>query len=152
MLNFTTPSLAQTLLTPQLDGPDLYVTSTIVAASLNTFTTKADGSVMTINPRFTHAWHAGETATPFAITVRHQDGTVRADMVSATFTLVNALTGVKLIDAQPCEPVLAGVLAYRPTAPELASPCLFRAQYKATLDTGHVLPTFIVEGEILANL
>lgn len=105
-----------------------------------------------INPRFGYTWHIGETAIPFAITVRHRDGSARTDIASATFTLVNRANDTKLIDAQACQVVANGVLSYKPAAPEMATACLFLAQYSATLATGETLPTLHVEGEIEANL
>lgn len=169
MVTFTTPSIVRTtigfLLTFEdgeltVSGDDLIVadstgdtTVSVVraAADLN-IVCRQDGSIMSINKRFGTPWHTGETASPFAITVRHYDGTVRSDIVSATFTLVNRADSTKLIDAEDCQLVSAGVLSYRPIAEQMDTACLFLAQYTATLDTGYVLPTIFIEGEIEESL
>lgn len=127
------------------------ITFLVDAPTVTIVTRQSEGAVA-IHPRFGYTWHVGETASPFAITVRHQDGTARTDIAFATFTLTNRVTGTKLIDAQSCQIVADGVLSYRPTALEMATACLFLAQYRATLATGEVLPTLQVEGEIEANL
>lgn len=134
-----------------VDGSVGELAALVAAAPVN-FVTRKNGSIMAINARFPQAWHTGETATAFAITVRHYDGTARDDIASATFTLVNRANNAKLIDSQACQTVANGILSYRPSAPEMATACLFLAQFTATLDTGYVLPTIYIEGEIEASL
>ena len=108
---------------------------------------------MAINKRFDHVWHVGETATPFTLTMRDANGAARADIASATFTLVNRDTGVVIVDAEACQSVAGGVLTYRPSAPEMATACRFLAQFTATLSvSGLVEPDIHIEGEIEASL
>jgi hypothetical protein len=141
-------------------GPALYIASptgsTIITEVIDAgdplFVTRDDGSIMALHSTITRPWHVGETATPFAITIRHQDGALRDDIETATFTLVNRANNAKLIDAGQCQYAANGVLSYRPTADEMATACLFRAQFTATLTTGYVLPLMLIEGEIEASL
>jgi len=167
-MNFITPSAVRTWLgsflmfegseLTHVDDPlfvedaDGEVITRVVVTAPVTFVTREDGSPVALRKAFTKPWHTGETATPFSITVRHQDGTPRTDIAYARFTLVNVANDTTLIDAQPCQTVVDGVLAYRPSAGQMATACLFSAQFTATLDTGYVLPSFIVEGEIEASL
>lgn len=107
---------------------------------------------MAINQRETYVYHVGETASPFRCDLRQSDGSKMTDVASATFTLTNADTDEKLIDAGVCQSVTDGILLYYPEVGELSVACRFEAQFIATLSGGAVLPTQRFDGEIQANL
>lgn len=108
---------------------------------------------MAINKRYSYVWHTGETATPFTFPMRNSLGGARADIASATLTLVNRDTGVVVIDAGACQSVTGGVLSYLPSSMEMQTPCRFLAEFTATLLlSGLVEPGVFMEGEIVESL
>lgn len=158
MVTLFTPSYLDPPVDVLVDDEDLtFLGETLSIAFLRTandvtFITREDGARMATNQRYTRPWHTGETATAFSCTVRHQDGTLRTDIDSATFTLTNRANNAKLIDAADCQTAADGVVAYLPDANQMTTACLFLAQFTVTLASGYVLPTMLIEGEIEASL
>lgn len=108
---------------------------------------------MAINKRFAHTWHTGETGVPFTIAMYDALGGARADIASATFTLIDRDTGDVIIDAAACQSVASGVLTYRPSSMEMQTACRFLAEYTTTLTvSGLVEPGIFIEGEIVEAL
>lgn len=109
---------------------------------------------MALNKRYTYVWHVGETATPFTWQLKDTLGNARADVASATFTLVDRDGGEVLIEAEDCQSVEGGLLSYTPVAEDMETACRFLAQFTATLedDEDSVLPSPLIEGDIQENV
>lgn len=107
---------------------------------------------MSVNLKYDYVWHVNETATPFPGQCIDARGAARTDIASATFTLTNADTDAVLIDGAACQSVTGGLLTYAPSSGEMATACRFLAQFRAVTNSGGVLYSAHIEGEIEANL